>query len=135
MASLEALVDMAGADYKGPKNFAPFLRLYLKGNSVDGAADSRLQFARLMIYGVRVETPRQPELVTFDSTGWSGDLTGEQLAAFQRDILEKFDLVKDAKLKMQLKVSPEDGITKQEVDELKAALKKLGLSDKVDLSL
>jgi hypothetical protein len=43
--------------------------------------------------------------------------------------------VKDAKVKLQLKVSPEDGITKQEVDELKAALKKLGLSDKVDLSL
>ena len=47
---------------------------------------------------------------------------------------DKFDLVKDAKVKLQLKVSPEDGITKQEVDELKAALKKLGLSDKVDLS-
>jgi hypothetical protein len=57
------------------------------------------------------------------------------LASFQRDILEKFDLVKDAKVKLQLKVSPEDGITKQEVDEMKAALKKLGLSDKVDLSL
>jgi len=40
-----------------------------------------------------------------------------------------------AKVKLQLKVSPEDGITKQEVDELKAALKKLGLNDKVDLSL
>ena len=84
---------------------------------------------------MRVETPRQPELVTFDSTGWSGDLTGEQLVAFQRDILNKFDLVKDSKLKLQLKVSPVDGITKQEVDELKAALKKLGLNDKVDLSL
>ena len=43
--------------------------------------------------------------------------------------------MKDAKLKLQLSVSPEDGITKQEIDELKAALKKLGLSDKVDLSL
>jgi hypothetical protein len=57
------------------------------------------------------------------------------LVAFQRDILEKFGFVKDAKLKVQLSVSPEDGITKQEVDELKAALKKLGLNDKVDLSL
>ena len=134
VANLTSLVEMAGADYKGPKNFAPFLRLYLKGNPIDGATDSRLQFARLMKYGVRVETPRQPELVTFDSTGWAGDLTGEQLVAFQKDILDKFDLVKDAKVKLQLKVSPEDGITKQEVDELKAALKKLGLSDKVDLS-
>mgnify|MGYP001319503024 CR=1 FL=1 len=134
VANLTSLVEMAGADYKGPKNFAPFLRLYLKGNPIDGATDSRLQFARLMKYGVRVETPRQPELVTFDSTGWSGDLTGEQLVAFQKDILDKFDLVKDARVKLQLKVSPEDGITKQEVDELKAALKKLGLSDKVDLS-
>jgi len=134
VANLAPLVEMAGADYKGPKNFAPFLRLYLKGNPVDGATGSRLQFARLMKYGVRVETPRQPELVTFDSTGWSGELTGEQLVAFQRDILEKFDLVKDARVKLQLTVSPEDGITKQEVDELKAALKKLGLNDKVDLS-
>ena len=135
VANLGSLVEMAEADYKGPKNFAPFLRLYLKGNPVDGANNSRLQFARLMKFGVRVETPRQPELVIFDSTGWSGDLTGEQLVAFQRDILEKFGFVKDAKLKVQLSVSPEDGITKQEVDELKAALKKLGLSDKVDLSL
>ncbi|SVB22002.1 uncharacterized protein METZ01_LOCUS174856 [marine metagenome] len=134
VANLTSLVEMAGADYKGPKNFAPFLRLYLKGNPIDGATDSRLQFARLMKYGVRVETPRQPELVTFDSTGWTGELTGEQLIAFQKDILDKFDLVKDARVKLQLKVSPEDGITKQEVDELKAALKKLGLSDKVDLS-
>ena len=135
VANLDDLIGMAGVDYKGPKNFAPFLRLYMKGNPVDGAANSRLQFARLMKYGVRVETPRQPELVTFDSTGWSGELTGEQLAAFQKDILEKFGLVKEAKLKLQLSVSPEDGITKQEVDELKAALKKLGLSDKGDLSL
>ncbi len=135
VANLSSLVEMAGADFKGPKNFAPFLRLYIKGNPVDGATGSRLQFARLMKYGVRVETPRQPELVTFDSTGWSGELTGEQLVAFQRDILEKYDLVKDAKVKLQLKVSPEDGITKQEIDELKTALKKLGLSDKVDLSL
>ena len=126
---------MAGADYKGPKNFAPFLRLYMKGNPIDGAADSRLQFARLMKFGVRVQTPRQPELVTFNSTGWSGELTGEQLADFQKDILQRFGLVKDAKLKLQLSVAPEDGITKQEIDELKAALKKLGLSDKVDLSL
>ena len=57
------------------------------------------------------------------------------MAAFQKDILQRFGLVKDAKLKLQLSVAPEDGITKQEVDELKAALKKLGLSDKVDLSL
>ena len=135
VGNLGTLVEMAGADYKGPKNFAPFLRLYMRGNPVDGASDSRLQFARLMKYGVRVETPRQPELVTFDSTGWSGDLTGEQLVAFQKDILEKFGLVKDAKVKLQLSVSPEDGITKQEVDELKAALKKIGISDKVDLSL
>ncbi len=135
VANLSSLVEMAGADFKGPKNFAPFLRLYIKGNPVDGNTGSRLQFARLMKYGVRVETPRQPELVTFDSTGWSGELTGEQLVAFQRDILEKYNLVKDAKVKLQLKVSPEDGITKQEVDELKTALKKLGLSDKVDLSL
>ena len=135
VAKLDSLVSMAGADYKGPKNFAPFLRLYMKGNPVDGAADSRLQFARLMKFGVRVETPRQPELVTFNSTGWSGELTGDQLAAFQKDILQRFGLVKDAKLKLQLSVSPEDGITKQEIDELKAALKKLGLSDKVDLSL
>ena len=135
VTKLDSLVSMAGADYKGPKNFAPFLRLYMKGNPIDGAADSRLQFARLMKFGVRVQTPRQPELVTFNSTGWSGELTGEQLAAFQKDILQRFGLVKDAKLKLQLSVAPEDGITKQEIDELKAALKKLGLSDKVDLSL
>ena len=135
IANLNNLVAMAGADYKGPKNFAPFLRLYMKGNPIDSATDSRLQFARLMKFGVRVETPRQPELVTFESTGWSGELSGQQLTAFHKDILQRFNLVKDAKIKLQLNVTPEDGITKQEVDELKAALKKLGLSDKVDLSL
>ena len=135
IANLDALVSMASTDYKGPKNFAPFLRLYMKGNPIDGATDSRLKFARLMKFGVRVETPRQPELVTFNSTGWSGELNGEQLSAFHKDILQRFDLVKDAKIQLQLNVTPEDGITKQEVDELKAALKKLGLNDKVDLSL
>ena len=135
ITNLDALVAMASADYKGPKNFAPFLRLYMKGNPVDRATDSRLQFARLMKFGVRVETPRQPELVTFNSTGWSGELSGPQLNAFHKDILQRFDLLKDAKIQLQLSVTPEDGITKQEVDELKAALKKLGLSDKVDLSL
>ena len=134
VANLGSLIEMAGADYKGPKNFAPFLRLYLRGNPIARATDSSLHFARLMKYGVRVETPRQPKLVIFDRTGWSGDLTDEQLVAFQKDILEKFGLLKDAKIKLQLSVSPEDGITKQEVDELKAALKKLGVSDKVDLS-
>ena len=32
VANLSSLVEMAGADFKGPKNFAPFLRLYIKGN-------------------------------------------------------------------------------------------------------
>ena len=52
IANLDALVSMASTDYKGPKNFAPFLRLYMKGNPIDGATDSRLKFARLMKFGV-----------------------------------------------------------------------------------
>ena len=51
---LKPLVDAAKADAAGPKQFAPYLRLYLAGNPLSDAAKST-QIKALKDAGVRIE--------------------------------------------------------------------------------
>jgi hypothetical protein len=50
---LAPLVDAARKDAEGSKRFAPFLRLYLKGNPLADEAKQK-QVEALKSYGVRV---------------------------------------------------------------------------------
>ena len=51
---LKPLVDAAKADAAGPKRFAPYLRVYLKGNPLSDAAKST-QLEAFKAAGVRIE--------------------------------------------------------------------------------
>jgi uncharacterized protein (TIGR03067 family) len=55
ITDLTPLVTMSKADAGGPKRFAPFLRVYLKGNPLSEEARTR-QMSALKGYGVRFES-------------------------------------------------------------------------------
>ena len=50
---LQPLVDLLKADLKGGKRFAPYVRVYLKGNPIDDAK-AKAQIAELKKLGVRL---------------------------------------------------------------------------------
>src|SRR5207247_6347830 len=52
---LAPLLPWAKADAEGPKRFAPYLRLYLRGNPLSDEAKAK-QLAALKGYGVRIES-------------------------------------------------------------------------------
>ena len=54
IADLKPLVDSCKADFAAAKRFAPFLRLYLAGNTL--GADSAKQLEELKAAGVRKES-------------------------------------------------------------------------------
>ncbi len=53
LRNLAPLVEMVRRDAEGERRFAPFLRLYVKGNRLDGKK-AQAQLADLRSYGVRV---------------------------------------------------------------------------------
>jgi hypothetical protein len=48
---------------------------------------------------------------------------------FYTKVLSKFATTRGLKLKLSVEVAPEGGISKQKLEETKAALRELGLSD------
>jgi internalin A len=54
IADLASMIEMADADAKGEKRFAPFLRLYVYNNPLSDAAKTE-QVAKLKELGVRIE--------------------------------------------------------------------------------
>ena len=55
ITDLATMIEMADADVKGEKRFAPFLRLYVYNNPLSDVAKSE-QVAKLKELGVRIET-------------------------------------------------------------------------------
>ncbi len=53
LRNLEPLVEMARKDSEGERRFAPFLRLYVKGNRLDGK-QAQAQLEQLRGFGVKV---------------------------------------------------------------------------------
>ncbi len=77
---------------------------------------------------VKIETVKElPGTLT-----WSGEVTPQKWMNFYTKVLTKF--VKGGELKINIKFSakPQGGVTKQQLEEAKAALKELGLSDEVN---
>jgi hypothetical protein len=54
ITDLAPLLTWAKADAEGPKRFAPYVRLYLRGNPLSDTAKTE-QLKALKGYGVRVE--------------------------------------------------------------------------------
>jgi len=60
---------------------------------------------------------------------WTGEVPPQKWMKFYTAVLSKFAAAKGLKLKLTVEVAPEGGISKQKLEETKAALRELGMSD------
>jgi hypothetical protein len=72
---------------------------------------------------------KKPEQLTFASLAWTGEVPPQKWMNFYTKVLSKFATTKGLKLKLSVEVAPEGGVSKQKLEETKAALRELGLSD------
>ncbi len=61
------------------------------------------------------------------SLSWSGDVPPQKWMNFYTKVLSKYATDRSLKLKVTFEVAPENGITKERLDEIQAALRELGL--------
>jgi hypothetical protein len=75
--------------------------------------------------------PTRPEQLTFAGLSWSGEIPPQKWMNFYTKVLSKFASGSKLKLRLAIEVNPESGVSKQKVEETKAALRELGLNDDV----
>ena len=71
----------------------------------------------------------QPEL--FPHIEWSGEVPAQKWMNFYTKVVSKFAAGQGVKLKVTFEASPEGGVSKQKVEETRAALRELGLDGDV----
>lgn len=62
---------------------------------------------------------------------WSGEVLAQKWMNFYTKALTKFAVGPGLKLKVSVEVKPAGGLSQQRIEETKAALRELGLSDAV----
>lgn len=60
---------------------------------------------------------------------WTGEVTWQKWQQFYNKVLVKFVAGKGLKMTITVEGAPEEGVSKQKIDETKAALRELGLND------
>jgi hypothetical protein len=73
-----------------------------------------------------IEVPKVPGL------RWEGEVPSQKWTNFYMKVLTGFATEKSLKIRLEISVKPEDGVTLQKIDDIKMALRDLGLSDEVD---
>jgi len=81
--------------------------------------------------GKKGSEPKKPDQLTFGSIAWTGEVPPQKWMKFYTGVLTKFASARGLKLKISVEVQPEGGISKQKLEETKAALRELGLSDDI----
>ena len=79
----------------------------------------------------RVETVARAQTQP-DSLTWSGDVPPQKWMNFYTKVLTKLGVGKDLRLNVKVECSPEGGLTRNKIEEIKSALRELGLDDKID---
>ena len=69
--------------------------------------------------------------ITSAGIAWSGEVPWQKWTKFYTAVLSKFAASKGLRLKVSVEVTPEGGISKQKIEETKAALRELGLNDEL----
>lgn len=80
------------------------------------------------------KTPTDGERPIADKTksfNWSGEIAPQKWMNFYTKILSKYANNKGLRINVSVDISPEDGLTKENIEELKSALKELGLDDRL----
>ena len=71
--------------------------------------------------------------VNADRVTWQGDVPPQKWMNFYTKVLSKFATQTGLKIALNVEIAPEGGVSNQKVDEIKVALRELGLSDDVTL--
>jgi hypothetical protein len=96
-----------------------------KGGTISGTAE--ISVVRQPEISPEEKRPYgQPQTLT-----WSGEVAPQKWMNLYTKVLTKFVQSGNLKLKVSIEVTPPDGITNQQVQETKAALKELGMDDDV----
>lgn len=77
------------------------------------------------------DKPKQPEQLALTGLSWSGEIPPQKWMNFYTKVLSKFASGQGLKLSLTVQVKPDGGVSKQKVEETKAALRELGLSEDV----
>jgi len=64
---------------------------------------------------------------------WTGEITPQKWMNFYTKVLARFAAAKGLKLTLTVDVRPEDGVSKAKIEEMKVALRELGMSEDVDI--
>jgi len=64
---------------------------------------------------------------------WSGEVIPQKWMNFYMKVLSRFVTGSGLKLKVEIEVKPEDGISQQKVEQTKVALRELGLNEDLDI--
>lgn len=76
---------------------------------------------------------KAPEQITaVQSLAWSGEVPSAKWMKFYTGVLSKFATASGLKVTVRFEISPQDGVSKQKVEETRNALKDLGLPDAVE---
>ncbi len=78
------------------------------------------------------DKPRKPEQLTFTGLSWTGEIPPQKWMNFYTKVLSKFASGQGLKLKLNVEVKPDGGVSKQKLEETKAALRELGLNDELN---
>lgn len=73
----------------------------------------------------------QPEL--FPHIAWSGDVPAQKWMNFYTKVVSKFAANQGVKLRVTFEASPEGGVSKQKLEETRAAIRELGLDGDVNV--
>jgi hypothetical protein len=60
---------------------------------------------------------------------WSGEVPPQKWSTFYNRVLAKFAVDQGLRLRVNVEVAPQDGVSKHKIDETKTALRELGLTD------
>jgi len=74
-----------------------------------------------------------PPSAGVSKVSWQGDVPPQKWMNFYTKVLSKFAAQSGLKIGLTIEIAPEGGVSSQKVDEIKVALRELGLSDYVSL--
>lgn len=78
------------------------------------------------------DKPRKPEQLTLTGLSWTGEIPPQKWMNFYMKVLSKFASGQGLKLKLNVEMKPDGGVSKQKLEETKAALRELGLNDELN---
>jgi hypothetical protein len=83
-------------------------------------------------------TPQQPTPAPVSvlptkvsSIRWTGDVPAQKWMNFYTKVLSRFATTSGLRLRIQVEVAPNDGLSKQQIEDTRNALRELGLDDGV----